>query len=202
MNFRCLFSDWNINFLENLYNRTYDRVVNQMASCRDETRVPGDMVRFMDRNNYGSNQEMANYLQAFLDDKYDHKYWAVVVCAGKSYRASDYFLVGRGKKDAFAMSYTVNRTYTISQSAIDGINSLPQNNYDLNSGFNSVMDRVGWESIRLVTFGGSCGEGVRTNPSIQRTHGRQNIYCKRQWWCLWICETCSDTFKARAIPVP
>ena len=150
-----------------------------MASCRGETRVPGDMVTFMERNNYGSNQDMANHLRAFLDDKYDDKYWAVVVCAGKNYRASDYFLVGRGKKDAFAMSYTVNRTYTISQSAIDGINSLPQNDYDLNSGFNSVMNRVGWESIRLVTFGGNCDEGVDRNPSIQRTHSRQNTYCKR-----------------------
>lgn len=117
------------------YEELAIRVENKIKAQENESNVLVEMADIMKQNVYSSTEQVVKIMYDYLTDKYDTKWWFVIVydalsgfenhCLHESFRVV--FRVGY--KNAASISYPKSRNWTIEVSTHEQLNRFPCDNY-------------------------------------------------------------------------
>jgi hypothetical protein len=131
------------------YNQIITRVANQVIECEREDNVEDEMTNIMQQNSGQGNDEVLKTLIQFLADRYDTKYWFVIVYDALSgynnHCVSGFFhsVFRQGNKNAVATSFPAGQEYRFEQYQWDFLNNFPCDSYyDAETAWNDITEHV------------------------------------------------------------
>ena len=123
-----------------LFASSYDelaiRVENKIKAQENESNVKVEMADIMKLNVYNSTEQVAKIMYDYLTDKYDTKWWFVMVydplggfdnhCLHDSFRV----VFRTGYKNAASISYPKSQNWTLEASTREQLNRFPCDDYN------------------------------------------------------------------------